>query len=161
MEADVYISIGSNLDREANIREAVRSLRQYYGKIRLSPVYETQAVGFDGSHFFNQVAMFRSGDGPADIRHRLKLIEDNQGRCRNAPHFSDRTLDLDLLLYAELVSLEERLPRDEILEQAYILCPLADIAGDVPHPTIHRSFRELWIELAQHIQAPARVTFTP
>lgn len=159
MFPNVFVSIGSNQEREVNIRAAVCALRERFGELLISPVYETEAVGFKGDHFYNLVAAFSSEASPAEIRHTLREIEDRHGRERDKPRFSDRTLDLDLLLHGDRVSEDEQLPRGEILEQAYVLCPLADLAGERRHPVDGRTFTELWAGFSKGIQRPRRVEF--
>ena len=76
----------------------------------------------------------------------LKAIEDRNGRLRSGPRFSARTLDLDLLLYDDLVLETPRIPRDEILRYAFVLRPLAELDPQLVHPVTGRSMAELWAE---------------
>ena len=145
----VFVSIGSNIEREANIRAAVQGLRDRYGGIVLSPVYESEAVGFAGEDFYNLVAAFDS-DAPVEaVAAHLRRLEEQRGRRRQGPRFGPRTLDVDLLLYGDLVreAPAPRLPREEITRYAFVLRPLADIAGAMRHPVDGRSFVTLWQEL--------------
>ncbi|RRQ21763.1 2-amino-4-hydroxy-6-hydroxymethyldihydropteridine diphosphokinase [Thiohalobacter thiocyanaticus] len=144
--AEVFVSIGSNIDRERNVARGVELLRERFGELRLSPVYETRAVGFDGENFYNLVAAFTT-DAPVEvINDELHLIEDACGRDRSGPRFASRTLDIDLLLYDNEVRESESmtLPRREITEQAFVLKPLADIAGERRHPVLGKTYNELW-----------------
>ncbi len=144
--ARVYVSIGSNIDRAANIRAGVACLRARYDAVDLSTVYETRAVGFDGDDFYNMVAGFDTGQDVRMVAAELREIERDAGRGRGAERFVARTLDLDLLLYDDLV-LDEggiKLPRDEILSYAFMLGPLAEIAGDMRHPVLGTRIDELW-----------------
>jgi 2-amino-4-hydroxy-6-hydroxymethyldihydropteridine diphosphokinase len=144
--ARVFVSIGSNLDRERNVAAALERLREAFGDLEQSTVYETEAVGFEGDPFYNLVVGFDTALSPGEVAGVLHRIEDQQGRERAGGKFSARTLDLDLLLYDDLV-LDEgnlRLPRPEILEYAFVLRPLAEIAGQRKHPCTGISFAAMW-----------------
>ena len=145
----VYVSIGSNIEREANIRAAVTGLRDRYGTLLLSPVYESAAVGFAGDDFYNLVAAFDCEEPVEAVGNYLRELERRQGRRRQGPRFASRSLDVDLLLYGDLVreSGRIRLPREEITRYAFVLRPLADIAGCERHPVSGRSYAELWRDL--------------
>jgi len=144
----VYVGIGSNIERETNVRAAVQGLRERYGTVTLSSVYESEAVGFEGADFYNLVAAFDSAEAVSEIGDFLRRLEQRQGRRRGGPRFASRTLDVDLLLYGDAVMEEGRirLPRDEITACAFVLCPLAEIAGSKHHPVSGRSYQELWRE---------------
>ncbi len=140
----VFVSIGSNIDPADNVRSAVAALRRHFGELELSSVYESEPVGFDGAHFYNLVAGFETELPVAEINQRLREIEDDHGRLRGDDKFDSRTLDLDVLLYGRLVDSECGIPRHEIDEYAFVLKPLAEIAGDTTHPRTGRSFRRMW-----------------
>jgi len=144
--AKIYISLGSNIDREANTRAGVRALQQHYGELELSSVYESEAVGFDGDAFYNMVIACETDEDVHEVIRQLRAIEDANGRDRNGPKFSSRTLDLDLLLYDDLVLDMNglKLPREEILHNAFVLWPLAEIAPGLIHPVVQRSYNDLW-----------------
>ena len=144
--AKVYVSIGSNIDRERNVKSALESLAKEYGDLEQSRTYETKAVGFDGDSFYNLVVAFETSQPPRQVSETLSGIEDQHGRDRSGGKFSSRSLDLDLLLYDDLVLDEPglKLPRPEILEYAFVLKPLAEIAGDTKHPVTGFSFSAIW-----------------
>ena len=146
--ATVYISIGSNIECEKYIRAGIKALASYYGDLICSPVYESIAVGFEGDNFYNLVAAFDTNESYQTVNANLSNIEDLNGRDRSSAKFSARTLDLDLLLYGDLVlsSKELTLPRPEIYNNAFVLQPLADIASTMIDPKSNRSFGELWTE---------------
>lgn len=141
----VYVSIGSNIDRERNIRGGVAALRERFGGLRLSTVYESEAVGFQGDPFFNLVASFETEVGPDAVVAALRAIEDRFGRVRSGPRFSSRTLDIDLLLYGDAVFDEPVvIPRKEITRNAFVLLPLAELAPDAVHPTVGKTYAAMW-----------------
>lgn len=142
----VWVSLGSNIDRERCIRGAVAALRERYGELTVSRVFESEAVEFEGRPFYNLVVGFHTGENPAALRAQFRRIEDAFGRVRGRERFADRTLDIDLLTYGDLVTRDEGigLPRDEIVRYAFVLRPLAEVAGDEVHPRTGRTYRSLW-----------------
>ncbi len=142
----VYISLGSNIDRDELTRAGVRELRERYGELVLSSVYESEAVGFEGEDFYNMVIALQTDEDVQSVAATLREIEDAHGRVRTGPRFSSRTLDLDLLLYDDLVLEQGKLviPRDEILQRAFVLWPLAEIAPERVHPLARKTYAELW-----------------
>ncbi|RDH82964.1 MAG: 2-amino-4-hydroxy-6-hydroxymethyldihydropteridine diphosphokinase [endosymbiont of Galathealinum brachiosum] len=144
----VYISLGSNIDREELTRAGVDALQKRYGELVLSSVYESEAVGFEGDSFYNMVIGLQTDDDVLKVAQALRLIEDENGRDRSGPRFSSRTLDLDLLLYDDLIINQDKLqiPRDEILLRAFVLWPMAEVAPDLTHPEVNKTYAELWSE---------------
>ena len=145
------VSLGSNIDRERNIRRAIDALRGYYGKLKISPVYQTEAVGFEGDDFLNLVVCFDTKEPVQTVWKQLKLIEDSIGRDRSQARFSSRIIDLDLLTYDELVVDDNglQLPREEILHNAFVLKPLSDVMGDKLHPQLGKTYALLWQEMRE------------
>ncbi|MDH5594975.1 MAG: 2-amino-4-hydroxy-6-hydroxymethyldihydropteridine diphosphokinase [Gammaproteobacteria bacterium] len=144
----VFVSIGSNINREKNIRAGIDALKKTFGELILSPVYETEAVGFDGDPFYNLVAAFETELNPYQVNDALHQIEEDNGRDRSDPKFSSRTLDIDLLLYDDLIINDDKLqiPRDEIEKYAFVLKPLVDIAENVIYPITGKNLEELWLD---------------
>lgn len=152
--ARIYISIGSNIDAEKNIRLAIHALQDHYGKLILSSVYESEAVGFDGDNFLNLVAGVNTDEDVHTVVKNLRKIEDDNGRDRCGPRFSPRTVDLDLLLYDDLVLKEDglELPRDEITKNAFVLLPLEEIAPQLIHPVSGNTMCDHWMSFDQNSQ---------
>ncbi len=144
--AKIYISLGSNIDRDRNTRAGIQALRERFGELELSSVYESEAVGFEGDAFYNMVIACEVNEDVHSANRALAEIEDAHGRDRSGPRFSSRTLDLDLLLYDDLVLDENglKLPREEILKNAFVLWPLAEIAPGLVHPVVKKTYAELW-----------------
>ena len=143
---EVFVSIGSNIDPAVNVRGAVETLRRRFGCLQVSGVYQSKAVGFDGPDFYNLVVGFDTQLPIHDLRAVLRDVERVYGRVRQQTGYASRTLDLDLLLYGDEILREQgvELPRAEITEQAFVLGPLAEIAGTRVHPALGVTFRELW-----------------
>ena len=142
----VYLGLGSNIDARSNISSGIDALRQTFGQVECSPVYQTAAFGFEGDDFINLVVRIETDMSPLALKNFLTGLEDRHGRNRQSPKFSDRTLDIDTLLYDDLYLLSPALniPRREILEVAHVLKPLADLAPDLLHPVARKTMIELW-----------------
>lgn len=139
-----WISAGTNVEPEYNMRAAIENLRQAFGELLLSPVYRTRAVGFEGDDFLNMVIGIDTELPPDELRRRLRAIEDSQGRVRGGNRFASRTLDLDLLTWGGLVDQSQGIPRDEILKYAFVLKPLADVAPMEQYPGSQETYASLW-----------------
>lgn len=141
-----FLSIGSNINPELHIPEALRELERLFGTLRASSLYNTAAVGFEGPDFHNLVVSFHSDQSAGCISNTLRELEKKHGRTRDSRKFSSRTLDVDLILLGDLVMNEGpiRLPRPEITLYAFVLEPLAEIAPDHRHPVTGETFLELW-----------------
>ena len=141
-----WLSLGSNIDADTHIRAGIDELEEKFSSIRLSPAYTSAAVGFDGDDFINLVAQVETDIHPIQLRRYLRDLEDRYGRKRDTPKFSDRSLDIDILLYDDLVLLSPvlELPRAEILKFSHVLKPLADLEPGLIHPTELRSMADIW-----------------
>ena len=141
-----YLGIGSNVNAERNVSAGITALRKAFGDVALSPVYRSTAVGFSGDDFINLAAGIETQMQPLELKEFLNQLEDRHGRKRDLPKFSDRTLDIDILLYDDLYlhSPALVLPRPEILEYAHVLKPLADLAPRLIHPVTHLSMADIW-----------------
>lgn len=146
--ATVYLGLGSNIDPEDNLHLGVRELRARYGDVELSAVYRSKAIGFEGDDFLNLVARFESNDSPQAICDQIELIHNLSGREREGEKWESRPLDIDLLLYNDLVIDEQpvRVPRDDVLKYSFVLRPLAELEPDLVHPVTGRTMLDHWQE---------------
>lgn len=143
-----YLSLGSNVDAERNLRAAFAALRARFGDLAASTVYRFPAVGFDGPDFLNAAAVIDSDLDPHALNAWLHALEDAHGRDRSGPRFGDRPLDIDIVFYDALVlsgAGHLQLPRDE-LRHAFVLRPLAELAPDFVDPRSGRSLAALWAD---------------
>jgi 2-amino-4-hydroxy-6-hydroxymethyldihydropteridine diphosphokinase len=146
--ATVYLGLGSNESPQANLRLALRELQKCYGELAISATYRSTAVGFDGADFLNLAVCFECEDSPTAICDDIERIHDLAGRVRGSGQWESRSLDIDLLLYDDLVLDERpvRVPRDDILRYSFVLRPMAELAPDQVHPLTGRTMLEHWQE---------------
>jgi 2-amino-4-hydroxy-6-hydroxymethyldihydropteridine diphosphokinase len=142
----VFVAAGSNVEPERHLTLACHELKRLFGEMRISPWYRNRAVGFEGDDFINFVVGFETQWAVREVIARLREIETLCGRPRDAPKWAPRSMDLDILLYDDLVceDAQFKLPRPDLLKRAYMLRPMADIAPHVMHPTAHATIGELW-----------------
>lgn len=144
--ARAYLSLGSNLQPHRYLRAALAELEARFGPLQISPAYRSRAVGFEGPDFVNLAVGLDTDLAPEALNDWLHALEDRHGRRRDQPRYASRTLDVDIVLYGDLVrqgSGHLDIPRAE-LRHAFVLRPLADIAPELRHPVSGRSMAELW-----------------
>ena len=143
--AIVYLGVGSNIERERYIVAGLDALAGLFGALALSPLYESDAIGFEGEPFYNLVARVETDLEVGALQKALRHIEYEYGRPQNASRFSARQLDIDILTYDDRVGVIDgvELPRGEILVNAFVLRPLADLAPADVHPVAGRAL-SLW-----------------
>ena len=147
--ATIYISLGSNVDREFHVQQGLNALAVAFNlpfdALELSSLFESEAVGFSGSPFFNMVIGIKTSQSVEQVAVKLRDIEFSYGRTHDAKKFSPRTLDLDLLVYDDLIiDSPAQLPRNEIDKNAFVLWPLSEVAPRVVHPIIKQNYYTLW-----------------
>lgn len=141
----IYISVGSNVDKEKHTRAGLQGMYEAFGQLTLSSVFESESVGFEGNNFYNLVVKTATMLPIENVCAALKKIEQDNKRQRGEQKFAPRTLDLDLLLYDKMVTADPVvLPRPEILYNAFVLKPLAEIAPEEVHPVTNKSYASLW-----------------
>ncbi len=161
--AVVFLGLGSNVDRARNIHFALTELAKAFGEVQLSPVYESESVGFEGSDFINLVVKVETELDVAALVELLRDIENRAGRDRSLPKFSPRTLDIDVLLVGDLVGVHGgiTLPRDEILKNAFVLLPLSEMYPEGKHPETGETYTALWDSFDKEKQKLWRVELKP
>lgn len=159
--ASVYLGVGSNIERERYITAGLDALQGLFGDFTLSSVYDSSAIGFDGQPFLNLVAAVETDLAVGELSRQLRHIEVEHGRPANATRFSARQLDIDILLYDDRVGVIEgvELPRGEILENAFVLCPLAELAPELRHPVLGEAYARLWQAYDKDAQSLQKVAF--
>ena len=158
--ARIYIGLGSNIEREHYLQRGLQALARHFPGLHHSTVYESAAVGFVGSNFYNLVAGADTELEVEQVQAQLREIEFAHGRTRDAKKFSPRTLDLDLLTYDQRVmSTPVQLPRAEILTNAFVLRPFAELAPDYWHPVAGQTLARLWQQYDASLQPLTAVSW--
>jgi 2-amino-4-hydroxy-6-hydroxymethyldihydropteridine diphosphokinase len=159
----VFVAAGSNVAPEEHMALATRELKRVFPDARFSPWYRNRAVGFEGADFINLVAGFTTMLTVEELLSELRAIEALCGRGRDAPRWAPRSMDLDVLLYGDLVCQQPglTLPRPDLLVRAYMLGPLNDIAPALKHPQTGLTIAEHWRRFDQRAHALERVTPDP
>jgi len=159
---DIYIGIGSNINPYKNVPIALMVLKEAFPSIQYSRVFESEAVGFEGDNFLNLVACFSVDEIDSEkngasrlpiLIKQLKKIENDLGRQKGSKKFSDRNIDIDILLFGDLIINNPiELPRGEILDNAYVLWPLSEIAPEMLAPNSKVTYSEYWTQFDKSLQ---------
>ncbi len=157
----VFLGLGSNVNSQVNITAALDALSEHFDSLQISTVYQSESVGFSGSHFLNLVVGIQTQLSIAQLLVCLKEIEDINGRCRTGPKFSPRTIDIDILTYGDSSGLQDGifLPREEITENAFVLLPLSELAPDYLHTGCQKTIAMLWAGYDKSLQKLWPVSF--
>ena len=155
---NVYLSAGSNIAPERNLKMACEELESEYGELTLSSVYQNAAFGFAGDDFLNMVIGFSTREQPELIVKNIESLHDKANRKRHSNPFSSRTLDLDLLLYGDLVSGDApKLPREDIEKYGFVLGPMAEVAPELRHPVSGVTMSKIWDDFDRDTHAMQKV----
>ena len=145
--ATVYLGLGSNIEPVRHLRFGLAELEKRFGRLEASSVYRSGAFGFDGDDFLNLVVGFETDISPQSLQRQIEAIHRAAGRDPRERGYSSRTLDIDLLLYDDLVTDDPPIPRADILRFSFVLGPLAEIAPELVHPETQRTIGAHWKEM--------------
>lgn len=158
----VAFSLGSNINPDQHLHEALDALQARYGHLRTSSVFESESVGFNGANFLNMVAVIETEEPLTALAQFLKEYEDEHGRQRAGPKFSARTVDIDILTFGETCGVKNgiELPRAEIVDNAYVLWPMSQVFYDEVHPLTGKTYGALWAGYDKQRQKLWSIDFT-
>jgi len=145
---NVFLGIGTNLgSRESNLEQAVAEIEKYIGPVlSTSSIYETEPWGFKAKdEFLNRVIKVETELTPSGLLGKILMIESLLGRVRNEERYSSRLIDIDILLYEDKIIEEEslKIPHPLLQHRRFVLVPLCELASEMIHPVLKRSFAEL------------------
>jgi 2-amino-4-hydroxy-6-hydroxymethyldihydropteridine diphosphokinase len=152
--------LGSNIQPEDNIRFAVRRLQKDFGQIRTSNLYLSEAIGFKGDDFLNLAISLNTTMSLANLLEYSDELEKEAGRIRvYRGRYDSRTLDIDVVMFGDLQGIHNgrEWPSEDINENAHVLLPMSEIAGEKRHPSLGIRFNQLWQEFNQDAQRLTRV----
>ena len=159
-KTEVFLSLGSNIDPEKNLKYACRELKKAFGNIQISSVYRNKPIGFEGNDFLNMVVKVKSTFSPSEMLDFLGSMEASTGRDISTGTFDSRTLDIDMILYGDLVLPKKpfKIPRKDIELYSFVLCPLAENDPNGIHPLTGKTFKDLWESFDQEEHPLNRVS---
>lgn len=143
----VYLSLGSNLEPSSHLKNALIAINRQFGLAGISHIYETSPVGGKkGQPFFwNMVVSVDTDEKPKEIRRWIGRLEKQEGRVRTLDRYRSRTLDVDILLWKNLIQKNRSyaLPHPDIPTKAFVLFPLLEIAPNLVVPGTSQAVVEL------------------
>ncbi len=159
----VYLGLGSNIDAEHNIHLGIAAIEELFGAVTYSSIYHSPAVGFDGAPFLNMVLGIKTAMSLGELAVTLRQLEYRYGRRMDAPKFTSRQLDIDILTFGDYCGEFDGeygaiiLPRPEVLENAYVLCPFAELVPQLILPGQTLVLKVLWQRYSDPQQTIAKV----
>ncbi len=140
----ITISLGSNIEPQLNLEKATNEIAKFATLEKISKIYKSKSVGFEGNDFLNQVILCEVKVELEETYFKLKKIEKEMGRVKNVNKFSDRLIDLDLLTFNDEISEGKiTLPHNDILKYSFVLVPFAEIYPEFIHPVNQKSIETL------------------
>ena len=119
-------------------------LESFFDRIKISSLFESPSEGFEGKDFYNIGVNVETSQKVSEVLDILHQIEDSLGRNRTQPKFSSRIIDLDLVIYDDIIDEKFNIPRKDIFRYAFVLAPLLELNPDGIHPEKGVSYLELW-----------------
>lgn len=141
--ANIHLNIGSNQNRKHNLSQAILGIQKTFSDSVFSRVYESKSSGFKGRDFYNIGVNATTDLEIKPLIKHLHQIEDKLGRDRSVAKFSSRLIDIDLVLYDNVIDQAHNLPRADILKYNFILLPLAELSPDLVHPQQHQTYTQI------------------
>ncbi|MCF7483194.1 2-amino-4-hydroxy-6-hydroxymethyldihydropteridine diphosphokinase [Vibrio sp. J1-1] len=155
-----YIGVGTNIDRKQHAKVAYNELQQLGEDLLVSPIYECEPIGFSSQNFYNFVIALRTTLSLEELSRCLREIEFKWGREENAQKYQDRTLDLDIVLFGEIISKQKpELPRSDIYKYPFVTKPLYDLKPHLVIPGDGRTVADVWYAM-QPVDSLKPVSFS-
>ena len=156
-----YIGVGTNIEHKKHARAAIYELASLDVNRVVSPIYECAAVGFSSQqNFYNFVIRIDTSLGLEDLAKILRQVEIKWGRAENAQKYQDRTLDLDIVLFGDVISEQPELPRSDVFKYPFVIKPLFDLKPDLIIPGDGRTIADLYQMHKAACDALTPVSFT-
>lgn len=151
----IYLSLGSNIgNRKKNLEKALIELGQNNIKeIKISSFYETEPVGPKQRNFYNIAGKFKTNLKPQELLKTVKQIEEKLGRTKTY-HWGPRVIDIDILFYGKQIIKSKNLiiPHKEIINRAFVLVPMNEIAPNFVHPIYRKTIRTMYEKLKMDLK---------